>query len=446
MINSKKNTIHFVAFSLISVGLYLLFAYFLKRENTYTIFSIFSLLAGLYYFTIKRTELLSENYNHFVLVAFSLRLLFLFSIPALSDDFYRFIWDGRLIQQGINPYNYLPEVIMKKQMLDGASNLELFHKMNSPHYYSIYPTVLQLLFFLSAKLSFGYNAVAIFNLRFFILISELGTFFYLKKILDYLNINKAKIFLYLLNPLVIIELSGNLHFEAVMIFFLTTSFYYLMINRFNLSAIFIAFAICTKMIPLLFLPLIVKKIGWKNGAIYTLFSIGIYFSLFLPFIDKQLISNISMSLGLYFQKFEFNASIYYLLREIGFKLVGYNAIGIIGIVLPIISTCLILLISFRGRKNENWQSFFGKALKVLFVYYLFSMIVHPWYITLLILISVFTEYRFAIIWSILIFGSYFAYNSFPFKESLLVNVIEYTVIVLFFLHENKKLKAINVFN
>jgi hypothetical protein len=35
-------------------------------------------------------------------------LLLLFAVPALSDDFYRFVWDGRLLFNGINPYTILP--------------------------------------------------------------------------------------------------------------------------------------------------------------------------------------------------------------------------------------------------------------------------------------------------------------------------------------------------
>jgi hypothetical protein len=445
MSSSRKNGFYFVAFTAVSCVLYFLFAYFLKRESTLILFSAFAVLSGAYFFTINRAELLSENYNHFVIVAFSLRLLFLFSIPALSDDFYRFIWDGRLIEEGISPYSYLPNKIIKDQLIGGPSNIELFQKMNSPNYFSVYPPVLQLLFFISVKLSFGYDALAVINLRLFILLAEFGTFIYLKKILDFLKINKTKIFLYFLNPLIIIELTGNLHFEAVMIFFLIASLYYLMLNRYSFSAGFIALAISTKMIPLLFLPLILKKIGWKNGMVYSAFSAGIIILLFLPFIEKELISNVGNSVSLYFQKFEFNASFYYLLREIGFEMVGYNTISIIGKVLPIISTCLILFVSFIGTK-VTWQDFFRRALTILFIYYLLSLVVHPWYVSLLVLLSIFIENKFAIIWSILIFGSYFAYNSTPFKECFWVNVVEYSVVILFFLFGSKKLKAINVFN
>src|SRR5262245_45130871 len=36
------------------------------------------------------------------------RLSIIFSPPYLSDDIYRYIWDGRVQSAGINPYRYIP--------------------------------------------------------------------------------------------------------------------------------------------------------------------------------------------------------------------------------------------------------------------------------------------------------------------------------------------------
>ncbi len=70
------------------------------------------------------------------------RLLLLFSLPNLSDDVYRFICDGRLAANGINPFSHLPAEIMQMPPVTGITK-ELFGELNSPRYYKIYPTVLQ---------------------------------------------------------------------------------------------------------------------------------------------------------------------------------------------------------------------------------------------------------------------------------------------------------------
>lgn len=435
---SKKN-ITINAALCISALCYFVLAYYTKRENPLFLFGTLGVLFA-FYFYISKLTFSERSFNLLLLSAIVFRLLFIFAIPALSDDYFRFIWDGRLIDSGINPFVYLPDHIQANSFLTGEANTELFNKMNSPHYYSVYPPILQVVFFIAAKLSFNNNFVAVIILRIFILLAEFGTYFFLRRILVHLKLPKTKVLLYLLNPLVIIELSGNLHFEGVMLFFVAAALYYFVTNNLIYSSILFAFAVCTKMIPLVILPLIVRKLGLKNGFIYSLIILILSVILFLPFLNQQLISNIGSSVGLYFQKFEFNASIYYLFRWVGFHLTGYNAIGIIGKLLPMLSLIFILIITLRFKSKNSDVLFFDKVLQILLVYYLFSLIIHPWYISFLVLISVFSNFRFALIWSLLIFGSYLTYVTLPYKENMWIVVLEYSVVLVWFLIEQRKLK------
>ena len=79
------------------------------------------------------------------------RALFLFSIPNLSDDFYRFIWDGRLLASGNHPFAQLPVYYMDNNVSIQGINEDLFNKLNSPEYFTIYPALSQYVFWLAAS-------------------------------------------------------------------------------------------------------------------------------------------------------------------------------------------------------------------------------------------------------------------------------------------------------
>ena len=146
-------------------------------------------------------------------------------MPFWSQDFYRFIWDGNLIVDGTNPYLNTPNQIINATTINNAQ--ELYNKMGtlSASHYSNYPPINQLFFAISSF--FGNHSIFIsaLILKLIILFSDIGNYHYGKKILLLINQNPKKIFLYFLNPLVLIELTGNLHFEGVMLFFFVVGLY-----------------------------------------------------------------------------------------------------------------------------------------------------------------------------------------------------------------------------
>ena len=64
--------------------------------------------AFLAYFVILSKYNKDENIKSNHLLMIGSRLLILFSFPLLSDDIYRFIWDGSLLHHGINPFSLTP--------------------------------------------------------------------------------------------------------------------------------------------------------------------------------------------------------------------------------------------------------------------------------------------------------------------------------------------------
>ena len=160
--------------------------------------------------------------------------------------------------------------------------------------------------------------------------------------------------------------------------------------------------------------------------------------LFIPMYDLQVLSGFSNSLDLYFKKFEFNASIYYLVREYGFWKVGYNTIQNVGWKLGLVSAIFIAAYAFvfntdhqrshRGKVLNIDSSLLNGFLFTLLIYLSFATTVHPWYITTLAAFSVFTGFRFSILWTALIFLTYAGYCQVGFFEKLWITAFEYLIV------------------
>ncbi|MGI9593259.1 MAG: mannosyltransferase, partial [Patiriisocius sp.] len=86
--------------------MYFLFAYFLERSD---FLNLLLLYTGLFFGAWKIIQNTTFNFWVWALLGVTARVVFLPAIPNLSQDFYRFIWDGRLLVLGINPYIFTPE-------------------------------------------------------------------------------------------------------------------------------------------------------------------------------------------------------------------------------------------------------------------------------------------------------------------------------------------------
>ena len=349
-----------------------------------------------------------------------------------------------MILEGLNPYLSLPETFIEQHKYPINQALDLYQgmgNMNGSHYTN-YPPINQLCFLIAAILAnksiIGSAAV----MRVIIILADVGIIYFGKKLLEGLKLSTHNIFLYALNPFIIIEMTGNLHFEPVMLFFMVWSLYMLYQKKWIWAAILLACSVSVKLIPLLFLPLFYQTFVTKDLkikgflrllAFYTIVITTILL-LFLPFYSSQLISNYSNSVGLWFRNFEFNASFYYIAREIGYLFRGYNEIAVIGKIMPILTIIFLIGVTFF-RKNKSILELITAMLFSLSFYYFTTTTLHPWYLATLIILSIFTKYRFPIIWSIAIIFSYQAYSNTPWKENLWFVGLEYVIVYGYLLWE-----------
>lgn len=419
----------------ISLGLYVQIAFFTNRTDTSLLLISYSFLFLLHLWLTK--SILSFKY----LIGFGIvfRLIFLFSIPNLSDDFYRFFWDGILINNQINPFLYLPSEIIENHAISiNALNINLLDSLNSPNYYTVYPPMCQFVFWIAADLSNGNIRIAVIVMKLFMFLAEVGSILLILKLLKIHKLRKEYIFFYVLNPLLIIELVGNIHFEAFLIFFVLLSIYFVHEKKVVLGSVAMALAIASKLIPILMLPFFLKRLKFKKSIIFYGLTLGFAAITFLPFFGSALVNGMTSSLGLYFQKFEFNASIFYIVREIGFWVKGWDIIQAASKWLALSTVSVIALLTIF--ENTNKQTFPGIFIWPLFIYLAFSSIIHPWYITPIVAFSLFSKYRFPLVWSFTIFLSYSGYRVDGFEEQLWVLLTEYLLVYGVMIYELIKYK------
>jgi len=418
-----------------------LLGYGTSRNDFFTYFGLYSLAFGTYAFVLRHAFRSAQPTNmlYYIGAAILLRLVLLGMQPNLSDDFYRFVWDGRLSAAGINPFLYRPDELLNrpifeqlqlKTLYEGNTNTDwpYYSGLNSKSYYSVYPTALQLIFLFSAWLFPDNLMGTVIIMRLFIVGAELGTLLFSLKILGYRNLDPRLLLCYAFNPLIVLEWTGNLHFEALAIFFLSASVWFLFQKKLILSTFFLSGAVVSKLIPLLYLPIFFSFLGWKKWLQYSILS-GMWILIFLApfFYHTNTIANLSKSIGLYFNSFEFNASFYYLLQA--FLGIFTDAIPRpqLALSLNLMVLGFIFYLSF-WRKATTLAQVQNYMLWALTAYFLATRTVHPWYIGSLLWLAIFTTQRYPFYWSFLVGLSYVTYFSGNFEEQNWVIFIEYIVL------------------
>ena len=110
-------------------------------------FTAFYVLAGAG-FALLATAATSLPLRGAIVAAVLLRLIFLPVMPSLSDDYHRYVWDGRVQLAGINPYKYRPyEHALDRVHYSGRALI------NHEELRSIYPPLTQAMFLGVAEVS-----------------------------------------------------------------------------------------------------------------------------------------------------------------------------------------------------------------------------------------------------------------------------------------------------
>lgn len=452
----RNHQTRFVLWSISLSILTIYLGYFVSRSDFWSLLLAYGLFFGLYLGLVQpylwggQTDLDKKKVQRLIYLGVALRVLLLFSLPNLSDDVYRFIWDGRLTIGGIHPFAHTPQAIIDQGLSTKGISDELFHLLNSKQYYTVYPPICQAIFALSALISpYGIEGATVV-MKLFLLGCEISTVWILYRFNTGTKLARSGgAVLYALNPLAIIEITGNCHFEGAMICFMVAGLWALRRQKVAMSALFWALATASKLLPILFVPILWAYLGFKNFVRFSLVY-GISMLLFFaPLFQQEVLVNMSKSINLYFKKFEYNASIYYLIRHVGFRQTGYNKGELIGpwlakvVVLGVLALAVWVWWRYRrlGVAYTQEQKFTILCTALLFASFLHlacSTTVHPWYVLVPFALSILgTQQQFPLYWTGLVILSYSHYMGGHALEHYEFIALEYIALCWFWVWKSK---------
>lgn len=313
------------------------------------------------------------------------RLLFLMRPSELSDDIYRYVFDGQVLLSGNNPYQASPqEMVFTHPSLAGLA--ELINHADLP---TIYPPAAQFVF--AAGAFFG----GVFGMKLFLVILDLLSCILMARIISMLCLQRSYLILYAWHPLPILEIAGSGHIDGAAIFFILLGLFLLLRTKHTaheckfvpfarsgwMAGFALAAAVLTKWLPLVFLPGAFRlcSAGNRRKAVYGFLLGGfILISFFWP--DVQ---NGFHTLWIYAANWEFSGLLFRKLRAVldsggTARLILAAVFGIITVILYL--RCVQTIAKRRHEKAVHsglpvFQAMYG----VIFTFLVLTPTLHPWY-------------------------------------------------------------------
>jgi hypothetical protein len=350
---------------------------------------------------VRRTKKPSAGTRLALILGLALlfRVTLLFTTPpSLSDDVYRYIWDGRVANAGVNPYAHAVDSPLLDPFDSPLRSLVNHSWMASP-YLPAAQAVFAAVYRLAPDSPLAFQIAAI--------LFDLMTGWLVAGLLHRLGLPRARTLIYLWNPLVIVEFAHGAHVDALMICLMMASLWLLVSalagrpSRFPArlaSVAAMAAATLTKGLPALLVPLVARRWGWRRTIVYAgllvvvclPIALGAGWGLEGPLDGEGLFG----ALRIYADQWNYNGSLYHLMEVV---LTSYNTLVAVPLAgaseVPIpaakpvmaVALGLVLVVVWRlGLRRDDDLGLLRLAVVPLAAYLLLTTTVHPWYVTLII--------------------------------------------------------------
>lgn len=349
--------------------------YFFINKKTIEDYSIAFIISSAIYFILAYLVFkyqIKRNHLLFLLLLLLIpKILFIPIEPTGSDDYYRYIWDGKVQANGINPFMYPPN----SPELNFLHSDLLPDKVSYPHIKTIYFPVSQWLFTLSYWIS-GENAI---GLKLILLLFEIIILACLYYLLDHFKIDLKYLLIYAALPLITFQFFIDAHIDLVGVALLVASITFYFYDKKFLSYILLGLSVSVKPTGLLLIPFYFQNQANIKEELKSFFiPITVFLITFLPYIftATPLDTLINYSVNWTFNGLVYNSLSLFLSDNITIRLI-----------------CGLLYVLVLGFLYLSKIDLIRKIYLSLFFLMLFSPVVHPWYlIWLAILLPVVRSY------------------------------------------------------
>jgi len=387
-------------------------------------FSLFAIYAAAGRVVFKQPQ---DRSSLWIIFIFGLlfRAILLPANQIQEDDVYRYLWDGKVFAQGINPYEYAPAEVqnyLEFKIQDPAgfddaysernktelkalndlkwenrSALTTLERVNHPDVPTIYPPMAQVVF----RIAHHIKADSILTIRLGFFIFDLTAFGFIVLLLARLGKNPHLSLIYFWSPLVIKETFNSTHLDIIGIAFLCGSVYFLIADRRAWAILFLACSFLGKLYPIILLPVYLKTMASRDHATgkpfcgmligYGLLFFAMVILGYLPFLGEG--AAIFEGLRTFSTHWQSNDSIFALLvyffsealpSGIAGQTVLSQSIPTLAakasVVLILSLTLLYLLV--RPQSGQDTQENVVRDIFILLaLVFLLSPVQNPWYLT-----------------------------------------------------------------
>lgn len=231
-----------------------------------------------------------------LLVFVGARVLLFDSNPIQEIDYARYLWDGAVLANGGNPYQYAPqeldtgeahspEIERLRRLRDSDERAsQNFARINYPEVPTIYPPLAQGVF----AFSYWLAPWSLYGLRTVFFACELGTVLLLLNMLMKLGLPPWRAIIYAWSPLTIKELANSPHLDAIVVFTLTLCAWAWVTGRVRLMALSLGLGILAKTFPIILLPAaaaaVWRRDGVRRALLVCALAIGVGIAGYAPFL------------------------------------------------------------------------------------------------------------------------------------------------------------------